>query len=191
MNSRREQSSSIRCSSSLATSATVGSAAARDAGNQHGDSDEGRRVGLRSGQDCLQASGGIPEFRDGLDHTHHGRVGVGQGGGAAVPDGQLDEAADGGLPLHLPGLDRLGDIDDPGDVVEHRTEDGDDDVVLGVELVVHRRLVDAQSVGDHLQGRAADSVFGEQRLRRVEHPVSRETARSQRLRHRVPPGYPE
>ena len=53
--------------------------------------------------------------------------------------------------------------------VERRLEPGqldlgdrEDDLVLGLELVVDRRLRDADGVGDHLQRRAAHAVLGEQ-----------------------------
>ena len=43
---------------------------------------------------------------------------------------------------------------------------GDDDLVLGLELVVDRRLRDADGIGDHLQRRAARRRVGEQVERR-------------------------
>ena len=46
--------------------------------------------------------------------------------------------------------------------------DGDDDLVLGLELVVDRGFRDADGVGDHLQRGSADPVIGDQIQRGVE-----------------------
>ena len=47
---------------------------------------------------------------------------------------------------------------------------GDDDLVLGLELVVDRRLRHADGVGDHLERRAVDPVLGEQAERGGDDP---------------------
>ena len=50
---------------------------------------------------------------------------------------------------------------------------GEDDRFLGLELVVHGRLGDAESVGDHLQGGATDAVHGEELERDLDGPKLR------------------
>ena len=60
-----------------------------------------------------------------------------------------------GLQLHELDLDR-----------------GDDDLVLGLELVVDRRLRHAEGVGDHLERRAVHTVVGEQPERGRDRPGS-------------------
>ena len=49
---------------------------------------------------------------------------------------------------------------EPGELGFRR---GEDDLVLGGELVVDRRLRHTDRVGDHLERRPADAVVGEQR----------------------------
>ena len=48
---------------------------------------------------------------------------------------------------------------EPGELGFRR---GEDDLVLGGELVVDGRLGDTDLVGDHLERRPADAVIGEQ-----------------------------
>ena len=57
---------------------------------------------------------------------------------------------------------RLGRVEGRLQAAQLDLGDGQDDRVLGRELVVHGRLRDAEGVGDHLQRRAADAVVGEQ-----------------------------
>ena len=52
---------------------------------------------------------------------------------------------------------------------------GDDDLVLGLVLVVDRGLRDADVVGDHLERRAVHPVLGEEAERRVDDPGLRGT----------------
>ena len=51
---------------------------------------------------------------------------------------------------------------------EHDLRDGEDDLVLGVVLVVDRRLRDADRVRDHLQRRSRDPVLAEELERGVD-----------------------
>jgi hypothetical protein len=99
-------------------------------------------------------------------------------------DGVPEERA-----LHATALDRQ--VDDPGDhdlacpgrigfglagldhgphPLELGAGRGDHDLVLRLELVVHRRLRHADVVGDHLQRGPADAMLGEQLERGVDDP---------------------
>ena len=94
--------------------------------------------------------------------------GIAQDAAHRVPavDGEVDDAGDervAGAPPR--GLGLRGS--------DHRLQPrqlgfggGQDDLVLGVVLVVHRGLRHADLVGDHLQRRPADAVLGEQLDRR-------------------------
>ena len=53
---------------------------------------------------------------------------------------------------------------------DHDLGDGEDDLVLGVVLLVDGRLRDPDRVRDHLQGCPADAVLGEQHERGFDDP---------------------
>jgi hypothetical protein len=56
-------------------------------------------------------------------------------------------------------------------LVERRLHQGQQQVVLGAEVVVDGRLRDAQPIGDVLQAGALEPVLAEELQRRVEHPL--------------------
>ena len=88
---------------------------------------------------------------------------------AAAIDGLLDHPVEQNLPRPqgVPlGLGRLERILEPAHLA---LGDGDDDLFLGLELPVDRRLGHAHRVGDHLQRRAADAALGDQFQRRVQY----------------------
>ncbi len=80
-----------------------------------------------------------------------GRVSVAHDRQVAVPHNHFDQSAHGHRAA-LPSVGkRVGDSDEPGDVLDGRSEDLEGDVFLRVKLVVHRGLADSDAVGDHLQ----------------------------------------
>jgi hypothetical protein len=81
---------------------------------------------------------------------------------AALLDGHLDHPRQQQFPCLRTVFGRLRlfqRILQPGEL---HLCDSDDDLVLGLELVVHSRFRHAERVGDHLQRRTADTVIREQ-----------------------------
>ena len=121
-----------------------------------------RVVGSRTGQQGVESLDSGGEFVVGPNKWVDHGIAEEHRSEAAVADGELDESADRDVAPCLVRTDRFGDLDQPGDVVEHRADQRQHDVLFGVELVVDRGLGDAHPIGDHLQGGPADAVLGEE-----------------------------
>jgi len=89
--------------------------------------------------------------------------------GAAAVDGEVDDADQERVARPRPRGLALGGTDHGIEPSELRLGGGEDDLVLGVELVVDGGLGHADLVGDHLQRGATDAVASEQVQRRRDH----------------------
>jgi hypothetical protein len=63
---------------------------------------------------------------------------------------------------------RLGLLDGRAQPAQFTLSDGEHDLLLGSELVVHSRFCDSHRIGDHLQRGTADAVLSEQIQRGIE-----------------------
>ena len=111
------------------------------------------------------------------EQPHHHRIALEDAHHAPMVDGDVDQPGDEHLATLRPVSLGFG-------LVEHRFQAGqiglggrDDDLVLGLELVVDSAFRDTERVGDHPIGRRTDAVLGEQRRRRVQDPQLRRAAR--------------
>ncbi len=104
------------------------------------------------------------------------RVELQGGGRPASFDGHVDDAGEQHFAGPWPGLLGLSGLQRIVEPAELPLGQRDDDLFLGLELVIDGRLGDADRVGDHLQRRAADAVVGDQREGRVQDAVLRRAA---------------
>ncbi len=120
---------------------------------------------LKSGSPVISAS------MAGVAVEHHGQP--------SMPHHHFDETADGHGAALLRVGKRVGDLDDPRDVLDARPDHFQGNAFLGLELVVDRSLADPpHPVGDHLQRRAVHPpMLGEEGHRGVEHPLASQASR--------------
>jgi hypothetical protein len=103
-----------------------------------------------------------------VEEAQHDRIALEDARHAAALDGEVDHPADQHLARPRGGSLGLRGVHGRLQTCQHDLGDGEDDLVLGVVLVVDGRLRHADRVRDHLQGRPADAVLGEEDERGVD-----------------------
>jgi alkylation response protein AidB-like acyl-CoA dehydrogenase len=135
---------------------------AADGGREHRRRDPGVGRGVVAQEDAVEAAHHLPERLVVGEEPHDHRVAQQCALHPPPLDGQVDDAGHQDVPGPVPGRFGLGRRDRLRHPGELRVGRGQDDLLLGPELVVDRRLRHPDGVGDHLQRRAAHAVLGEQ-----------------------------
>jgi hypothetical protein len=135
----------------------------RGRGGRSGDSREGDGSGYIGvgGVEPEQFGRLLQQFGDigvVLQRARHAGIGADHADQPAVLDGQVDEAAQHRIGARGQGSLRLRLRDDSTQLGDRRLDDGGEDIVARLEMVVDGRLGDAEVVGDHLQGRPGKAV---------------------------------
>src|SRR4029453_17362786 len=121
-------------------------------------------------QHAVQTLHHAPEGSMLVEEAHHHRIPLEDARHAAGLDGEVDHPGDQQLARSRAGPLRFRGGHRSLQTCEHDLGDGEDDLVLGVVLVIDGCLRHADRVRDHLQGRAADAVLGEEDERGFDDP---------------------